>query len=193
MFSNLELLASYSATKRKPQSTLLTNQEKIAARADATTTKKRKSTTENDNVKKQKQINYSTPMCSDPTHYLRKSAPKQRHICRDCAQADFDCLQAIPHLTPWDKVCLMNVLSRAYFCGICLLEEEGPTCYDRKLKTRDVRMIPSATNCKRHSVYNSQHLCFTHKVQWTRCHMTACTTIAQAPGNASCAERTSRT
>ena len=109
---------------------------------------------------------HSNPMCTNPTHKRQKlNKPTQRHICRECAQEDFDAIKTIPHLTQWDTVCLMNLFNRAYFCGICLLEEPHSSYVNGKK-----HVVSAASHCKRHSVYNAQHICFRHKKPWSRCH-----------------------
>ena len=122
-------------------------------------------TTENEGGTQRKRVRGENPVCADPLHdpYRSSEKAKQRHICRQCAQNDLDRLRTVPNLTPWDVVCVMNILFRSYFCGICLLEE--PSHYYPQKDS-----ILSASRCSKHSVYNSQHTCYNHRQVWNKCH-----------------------
>ena len=102
-------------------------------------------------------IRTPNPVCSDPTH-RKTGTTVQRHICRLCMQRDVDRLKTNPHLTPWDLSCTMNLLSRSYFCGLCVME--GNT---------DFLQIRPGKICRLHSVYNKQHVCSAHKRAWASC------------------------
>ena len=95
----------------------------------------------------------SNPVCS------AHGVPRQSHTCKHCAQEDLRLLDTNPNLTPWDKAFIMHLLTRSYFCGVCVLEGH-----------RDfIHHIKKAGHCKQHSHYNKRSICFLHSMRWAAC------------------------
>ena len=101
----------------------------------------------------------STPRLANPV-CVAHGAPRQRHTCKYCAQEDINLLKTNPNLTPWDLASIMNILTRSYFCGVCVMEG----------KDDFIKRIRKAGTCLEHSTYNSQHTCMAHSKRWSACY-----------------------
>jgi hypothetical protein len=72
-----------------------------------------------------------------------------------------DTLNQNQFLHLWDRVWLLNMFCRSYCCTVCFLEG-----LDQNVRART---YPKTSQCRRHSVYNKQHLCTAHSKAWTKC------------------------